>query len=53
MQCSHTIYIANHLNAFMMAPLLLEEKHEETYEKAVEGIMVCIEWDSPNTTNLT
>ncbi len=37
----------------MMAPLLLEEKHEETYEKVVEGIMVCIECGSPNTTNLT
>ncbi len=36
-----------------MAPLLLEEKHEETYEKAVEGIMVCIECGSPNTTILT
>jgi len=37
----------------MMAPLLLEEKHEETYEKTVEGIRVCIECGSPNTTILT
>jgi len=37
----------------MMAPLLLEEKHEETYEKTVKGIMVCIECGSPNTTILT
>jgi len=36
----------------MMTPLLLEGKPEET-EKAVEGIMVCIECGSPNTTNLT
>ncbi len=36
-----------------MAALLLEEKHEKTYEKAVEGIMVCIECGSPNTTILT
>ena len=36
-----------------MAPLLLEEKPEETYEKAVEGIIVCIECGSPNTTILT
>ncbi len=37
----------------MMAQLQLKEKHEETCEKAVEGIMVCIECGSPNTTNLT
>jgi len=37
----------------MMAPLQLKEKPEETHEKAVEGIMVCIECGSPNTTNLT
>ena len=36
-----------------MAPLQLKEKHEETSEKAVEGIMVCIECGSPNTTILT
>ena len=36
-----------------MAPLLLEEKPEETYEKTVEGIMVCIECGSPDTTILT
>ena len=36
-----------------MAPLQLKEKHEETYEKAVEGIIVCIECGSPNTTILT
>jgi DNA-directed RNA polymerase subunit RPC12/RpoP len=36
-----------------MMALLLEEKPEETYEKAVEGIMVCIECGSPNTTILT
>ncbi len=37
----------------MNGPLLLEEKHEETSEKAVEGIMVCIECGSPNSTILT
>ncbi len=37
----------------MMAPLLLGEKHEETHEKTVEGIMVCIECGSPKTTILT
>ena len=37
----------------MMAPLQLKVKHEETCEKAVEGIMVCIECGSPNTTILT
>ena len=37
----------------MMAPLQLKEKHEETSEKAVDGIMVCIECGSPNTTILT
>jgi len=36
----------------MMAPLFLEEKHEKTYEKAIEGIRVCIECGSPNTTIL-
>jgi len=36
-----------------MAPLQLKEKHEETCEKTVEGIMVCIECGSPNTTILT
>jgi len=36
-----------------MAPLLLEEKHEETHEKTVEGIRVCIECGSPKTTILT
>jgi ribosomal protein L40E len=37
----------------MMAELQLKEKHEETCEKAVEGIMICIECGSPNTTVLT
>ncbi len=37
----------------MMAPLQLKEKHEETHEKAVEGIRVCIECGSPSTTVLT
>jgi len=37
----------------MMVLLQLKEKHEETSEKAVEGIRVCIECGSPNTTNLT
>ncbi len=37
----------------MMASLQLKEIHEETHEKAVEGIMVCIECGSPNTTILT
>ncbi len=37
----------------MMAPLQLKEKHEETHEETVEGIMVCIECGSPNTTILT
>ena len=37
----------------MMAPLQLKEKHEETSEKAVEGIRVCIECGSPKTTILT
>jgi DNA-directed RNA polymerase subunit RPC12/RpoP len=37
----------------MMAPLQLKEKHEETYENPVEGIRVCIECGSPNTTILT
>jgi len=36
-----------------MAPLQLKEKPEETYEKTVEGIIVCIECGSPNTTILT
>jgi len=37
----------------MMAPLQLKEKPEEIQEKAVEGIMVCIECGSPKTTILT
>jgi len=37
----------------MMAPLQLKEKYEEPNEKAVEGIRVCIECGSPNTTVLT
>jgi len=37
----------------MMVPLQLKEKPEETYEKTVEGIRVCIECGSPNTTILT
>ena len=37
----------------MMEPLLLEEKHDENNEKTVDGIMVCIECGSPNTTILT
>ncbi len=37
----------------MMAPLLLKEKHGETHEKIVVGIMICIECGSPNTTILT
>jgi len=36
-----------------MAPLQLKEKPEETYEKTVEGIRVCIECGSPKTTILT
>ncbi len=36
-----------------MAPLQLKEKPEETHEKAVEGIIVCIECGSPKTTILT
>ncbi len=36
-----------------MALLQLKEKHEETYEKTVEGIIICIECGSPNTTILT
>ena len=36
-----------------MAPLFLEENHEETYEETVEGIRVCIECGSPDTTILT
>ena len=53
MQCRHTIYILNPQNAFMMTQLQLKEKPEETHEKAVEGIRVCIECGSPNTTILT
>jgi len=53
MQCSHTTYIINHLNELMMAPLQLKEKPEETCEIPVEGIRVCIECGSPNTTILT
>ncbi len=37
----------------MMASLQLKEIHEETHEKAVEGIRVCIECGSPKTTILT
>jgi len=36
-----------------MAPLLLEEKHDENPEKTVDGVMVCIECGSPKTTILT
>jgi len=36
-----------------MAPLQLKEKHEESNENPVEGIMVCIECGSQNTTILT
>ena len=36
----------------MMAPLQLKENHEEN-ENPVEGVMVCIECGSPNTTILT
>ena len=36
-----------------MAQLQLKEKHEETYEEAVEGIIICIVCGSPNTTVLT
>jgi len=53
MQCSHTTYIINHLNALMMTPLQLKEKPEETYEETVEGIRLCIECGSPDTTILT
>ncbi len=53
MQCIHTTYIINHLNALMMAPLQLKEKPEKTCEIPVEGIRVCIECGSPNTTILT
>ena len=37
----------------MMAELQLKKKHEESNEKIVEGIKVCIECGSPNTTVLT
>ena len=37
----------------MMAPLQLKEKHEESNENPVAGIMICIECGSPNTTILT
>ncbi len=37
----------------MMAQLEFKEKPEETHEKAVEGIRVCIECGSPKTTILT
>ena len=53
MQSSPTTYIINHLNVLMMAPLQLKEKPEETCEIPVEGIRVCIECGSPNTTILT
>jgi len=36
-----------------MAQLQLKEKHEETYEKIVAGIRICIECGSPHTTILT
>ncbi len=36
-----------------MAQLQLKEKPEETHEKIVEGIMICIKCGSPNTTILT
>ncbi len=36
-----------------MALLQLKEKPEETCEKTVEGIRLCIECGSPNTTILT
>jgi len=36
-----------------MAPLQLKEKHEESNENPVEGIRVCIECGTPNTTILT
>jgi len=36
-----------------MAPLQLKEKHEESNENLVEGIMVYIDCGSPNTTILT
>ena len=53
MQCRHTDYIRNYLNALMMAQLQLKEKPEESNEKAVDGVMICIECGSPNTTILT
>ncbi len=37
----------------MMAQLQLKEKHEETIEKIVAGIIICIGCGSPNTTILT
>jgi len=37
----------------MMAQLQLKEKPEETHEKIVEGIMICIKCGSPKTTILT
>jgi len=36
-----------------MTQFLLKKKPEETHKKAVEGIMVCIECGSPNSTILT
>ena len=53
MQCRHTDYIINYLNAPMMAQLQLKENLEESNEKAVEGVIVYIECGSPNTTILT
>lgn len=47
------IYILNHQNVLMMAQLQLKEKHEESNENPVDGIMVCIECGSPNTIILT
>jgi len=37
----------------MMAPLQLKEKPEESNENPVEGIIICIECGSPNSTILT
>jgi len=36
-----------------MTQFLLKEKPEETHEKIVEGIMICIKCGSPDTTILT
>jgi len=37
----------------MMTQLQFKEKPEETNKKIVEGIIICIECGSPNTTILT